>query len=363
MFRKLFRRFRFSTDKQVDYYKLTDQIMNAQVENEELKLAIQKIIFDMKSVTERAYQFPLVEQVLSSVKSHYLCAAAVEQFVGSMYTPKNEQITQLFLSHAKKNADNWLERQNTEYHLAYLKKLDASQKGDQAKFDDAQHQLLELANQGNKPAQHLVAKEMYKVAMNMMQSKQRKDREKLLKEAYKLFYDCAENEFPHSYYYIGEMAERGDTPGGIDLKFALECYFIAAAYENPQAFFKLAKFHREGIVCEKDQTLEFHYTKKAAEMGLLDAQHNLGVIYREGRITKKDDFKALAWFTHAGNLGFPLSQFNAGMMYWEGADKIKSNKKAALVWFEKIQKSGMIDVSQQIRQLAKEIEKEIEEEQ
>lgn len=33
------------------------------------------------------------------------------------------------------------------------------------------------------------------------------------------------------------------------------------------------------------------------------------------------------------------------MMYWEGADKIKSNKKAALVWFEKIQKSGMIDVS------------------
>lgn len=29
------------------------------------------------------------------------------------------------------------------------------------------------------------------------------------------------------------MAERGDTPGGIDLKFAIECYFIAAAYENP----------------------------------------------------------------------------------------------------------------------------------
>jgi len=29
--------------------------------------------------------------------------------------------------------------------------------------------------------------------------------------------------------------------------------------------------HREGIVCEKDTNLEFHYTKKAAEMGLLDA--------------------------------------------------------------------------------------------
>lgn len=38
-------------------------------------------------------------------------------------------------------------------------------------------------------------------------------------------------------------------------------------------------------------------------------------------------------------------KFNAAMMYWEGGDKIKINKKAALVWFEKIQKSGMIDVS------------------
>jgi hypothetical protein len=28
------------------------------------------------------------------------------------------------------------------------------------------------------------------------------------------------------------MAERGDIPGGIDLKFALECYLIAAAFEN-----------------------------------------------------------------------------------------------------------------------------------
>jgi hypothetical protein len=31
-----------------------------------------------------------------------------------------------------------------------------------------------------------------------------------------------------------------------------------------------------------------------------------------------------------------LNEFNAGMMYWEGAEGIKSNKKAALVWFEKI---------------------------
>lgn len=119
------------------------------------------------------------------------------------------------------------------------------------------------------------------------------------------FYECALNEFPHSFYYLGELSEKGDVPGGIDLKFALECYLIAAAYDNPSAFFKLSKFHKEGIVCEKDLKLEFHYMKKSAEMGLLDAQHNLGVMYKEGRLIKKNDKKALAWFTHAGTFGFP----------------------------------------------------------
>ena len=36
------------------------------------------------------------------------------------------------------------------------------------------------------------------------------------------------------------MAEKGDIHGGIDLVFALECYTIAASFDNPSAFFKLA---------------------------------------------------------------------------------------------------------------------------
>lgn len=49
-------------------------------------------------------------------------------------------------------------------------------------------------------------------------------------------------------------------------------------------------------MCEKDPVLEFDYTKRAAEMGLVDAQHNLGVMYREGHV-RKDHIKSLAWFT------------------------------------------------------------------
>jgi hypothetical protein len=32
----------------------------------------------MKSVTEKAYQFPLVEEILKNVKPNFLCVAAVE---------------------------------------------------------------------------------------------------------------------------------------------------------------------------------------------------------------------------------------------------------------------------------------------
>ena len=52
-----------------------------------------------------------------------------------------------------------------------------------------------------------------------------------------------DEEFPYSFYYIGEMAESGEIPGGINLSFALECYTIAASYDNPAGFFKLAKLY------------------------------------------------------------------------------------------------------------------------
>jgi TPR repeat protein len=50
--------------------------------------------------------------------------------------------------------------------------------------------------------------------------------------------------------------------------------------------------------------LEFFYTKQAAELGLTEAQHNLGCMYMEGEITKYDSLKALSWFSYAGAAGF-----------------------------------------------------------
>ncbi len=82
--------------------------------------------------------------------------------------------------------------------------------------------------------------------------------------------------------------------------------------------------------------------KKSAELGLVDAQHNLGCIYNEGKIVKKDQLKALAWFTHAGSGGFSASMYNAAKIFLEGSEckRIKRNLQAGLVWLEGLQKTG-----------------------
>lgn len=61
----------------------------------------------------------------------------------------------------------------------------------------------------------------------------------------------------------------------------------------------IQSYKQDGVV-KKDPRLEYIYTKKAAELGLIDAMHNLGVMYQEGVIVEKDEMKALAWFNHAG---------------------------------------------------------------
>jgi hypothetical protein len=56
-----------------------------------------------------------------------------------------------------------------------------------------------------------------------------------------MFRENVDENFSHSFFYIGEMSEKGDIPGGVNLVFALECYTIAASFDNPLAFFKLSQ--------------------------------------------------------------------------------------------------------------------------
>jgi TPR repeat protein len=52
--------------------------------------------------------------------------------------------------------------------------------------------------------------------------------------------------------------------------------------------------------------------------------------------------KSLAWFTHSGNLGYVPAMYNTAMIFYHGTldGTVRPNKKAALIWFEKVQKEG-----------------------
>ena len=59
---------------------------------------------------------------------------------------------------------------------------------------------------------------------------------------------------------------------------------------------------KKGIVVKANEFLEYSYMKRAAEGGLVEAQHNLGVMYQEGAVIleqgKKtiDEFRSLTWY-------------------------------------------------------------------
>lgn len=84
----------------------------------------------------------------------------------------------------------------------------------------------------------------------------------------------------------------------------------------------------------------YTYTKRAAELGMLEAMHNLGVIYLEGRAIPQDSFKAVAWFHRASSFGFSHSAFNAAKLFVSGGEdqKVKRDFLAAISYLELCEK-------------------------
>ena len=123
----------------------------------------------------------------------------------------------------------------------YLQKLLSIENGDTESFKRTNEELLGLYEQNHPLACHLIAKEIYKVAQSLATGKQKKSKSEMLSKAFELFSQAASKGSFQSFYYLGEMAQNGDVPGGVDLKYAFDCYLIAAANDSALAFFRLAQ--------------------------------------------------------------------------------------------------------------------------
>ena len=100
------------------------------------------------------------------------------------------------------------------------------------------------------------------------------------------------------------------------------------------ALFKLAEHFFE--VAENDIYLKkgFDACHRSAELGLVEAQFNLGVMFEDGLGTKQNFKKAATWYHRAATSGDERAMNNLGSLYWHGKgvsrDKLKAETLFAL---------------------------------
>jgi hypothetical protein len=97
-----------------------------------------------------------------------------------------------------------------------------------------------------------------------------------------------------------------------------------------------------GECVAQDFTKAAKWYRAAAEQGLAQAQHNLGVFYEHGQGVEQDFTKATKWYRAAAEQGFAQAQHDLGISYMIGRG-VPQDLVRAYMWFtvaaEQIQES------------------------
>ena len=110
---------------------------------------------------------------------------------------------------------------------------------------------------------------------------------------------------------------------------------IANQYYNKEEYAKAVEWHR-----------------KAAELGLADAQNSLGVMCTGGKgMEKKDYGEALKWYRKAANQSHNWGEYNMGKVY-EYGQGVNIDYKKAMDWYQKALNHG--DGNEKLKGRAKE---------
>lgn len=103
---------------------------------------------------------------------------------------------------------------------------------------------------------------------------------------------------------------------------------VAGKQDHSVALFKLAEHFFE--VAENDYCLKkgFDACHRSAELGLVEAQFNLGVLFESGLGTEQNFKKAATWYCRAAAVGDERAINNLGSLYWHGNGVSKDRLKA-----------------------------------
>lgn len=124
---------------------------------------------------------------------------------------------------------------------------------------------------------------------------------------------------------------KGGIEGQLDANPHLTRQYMrqAADLGDPNSAYHLAlELEREGT---PDFAQAFRYFDKAAQGGLSQAMHNVGVYYLHGKGVVKSPPLAMAYFTEAAKLGSPLSILSLALLYLDGVE-VQKDRGVALSW-------------------------------
>ena len=136
-------------------------------------------------------------------------------------------------------------------------------------------------------------------------------------------------------YWIAMMYEHGR---GLEQSHEKAIQFLQKAANNGNypAQFDLGSLYNDGTGgMPMDKSIACQWFEKAADNGHFRAMHNTGYCYQAGNGGKKDSDKAIHYYTLAAEAGLANSQHNLGMLYGT-----MGNAEKAYFWLRVAQASG-----------------------
>lgn len=155
--------------------------------------------------------------------------------------------------------------------------------------------------------------------------------------------DGVDVDFKKAVIYFKEAVEKGDEEAryllglcifdgnGIERNRIKGLRMIREAANSnviPAAVFLAKAYSGQKEVVQKDEEETFKWCKKAAELGDMESQYNLGRFYQLGEGIKQDDRQAFKWFSKASEQGCFEAMNDLASFYVNGVCVRENPKKA-----------------------------------
>ena len=111
---------------------------------------------------------------------------------------------------------------------------------------------------------------------------------------------------------------------------------------EPEALFRVAIIHQNGLVWSQDDAKAYAMMKEAAEKKHPFAQHSLGFMSYQGECTERNMDLAIEWFTKAARQGLSGSMVTLGMIYDSG-DGVEKDEEKAQQWYQRAEEQQKLD--------------------